>query len=465
MIRIGVLPLARPTFDVPYAQAMAARAFAALERSGYDIVGGRDLLFDAAATQGALAALAGQTLDLLLVLQVTFTDATMTVTIANEAKAPLAIWAFPEPRAGGRLRLNAFCGLNLALHALGRAGHPARWLYAAPDAPSLPDDLEALVMGAERDPVYPAGPAPDVFAAHKAKEALEKVAGRRIGLIGEHPAGFDTCRYDAAWLASTMNVAVAPIGLPDLFSTAQAVPAESVDATRNEIGRNLKGLDEVDRGQLDKSVALLHALERLKERGNVDAFAVRCWPEMFTEYGCAICGPMGMMTQAGTPCACEADVYGALTALLMQEVAGAPAWLVDIVDMDPASDTGVFWHCGSAPLEMADPADTPRAQIHSNRRMPLLQEFTLKPGRVTIARISQARNEVRLVLAGGEMERAPMSFTGTSGVVRFDRPVDEVTAAMLEMGLEHHVAIVYGEHRAPLRAVAERLGLPVTELT
>jgi L-fucose isomerase-like protein len=389
----------------------------------------------------------------------------MTVTIAKEARATLAIWAFPEPRAGGRLRLNAFCGLNLALHALGRAGHAARWLYAAPDAPSLADDLEALVMGTDRDPVYPAGPQPDVFATHKAKEVLDRIAGRRIGLIGEHPAGFDTCRYDVDWMQSALNVAVAPIGLPDLFATAQAVPAASIDTTRGEIGRTLQGLDEVDRSQLDKSVALLHALEQLKDGRNVDAFAVRCWPEMFTEYGCAICGPMGIMTQAGTPCACEADVYGALTALLMQEVAGAPAWLVDVVDMDEASDTGVLWHCGSAPMEMADPADTPRAQIHSNRRMPLLQEFTLKPGRVTIARLSQARNEVRLVLAAGEMIRAPMSFTGTSGVVRFDRQVGEVTTAMLDMGLEHHVAIVYGEHRAPLRAIAGRLGLPVTELT
>jgi hypothetical protein len=106
-LRIGVLALARPTFDVPYAQEMAARAFASLDAAGIATLGSRELLFDAAATEAALAGLAGERLDLLLVLQVTFTDATMTVRIAEAATAPLAIWAFPEPRAGGRLRLNA----------------------------------------------------------------------------------------------------------------------------------------------------------------------------------------------------------------------------------------------------------------------------------------------------------------------------------------------------------------------
>jgi hypothetical protein len=69
-----------------------------------------------------------------------------------------------------------------------------------------------------------------------------------------------------------------------------------------------------------------------------------------------------------------------------------------------------------------------------------------------------------MILAGGEMLRAPMSFTGTSGVVRFDRAADDVMEAMMEFGLEHHVAIVYGEHRGTLRALGEEMGLPVVEL-
>jgi L-fucose isomerase-like protein len=37
-------------------------------------------------------------------------------------------------------------------------------------------------------------------------------------------------------------------------------------------------------------------------------------------------------------------------------------------------------------------------------------EFPLKPGRVTMARLSEASGEYRLVVGGGEMIRAPLSF-------------------------------------------------------
>jgi len=58
-----------------------------------------------------------------------------------------------------------------------------------------------------------------------------------------------------------------------------------------------------------------------------------------------------------------------------------------------------------------------------------------------------------------------MAFTGTSGVVRFDAPAAAVTRRILDAGLEHHMALAYGDHRAALVAAAARLGLPVLDLT
>lgn len=465
--RIAVLPLARPTFDVPYAEEMAAAAFATLDRAGVATVGPRTLLFDAAATEAALAALEAERFDFLLLMQVTFTDASMTVSIAQRVDRPLGIWAFPEPRAGGRLRLNAFCGLNLAKHALGRAGREAAWLYAAPDAPEAASDILAMARGGQGLAAAPVDRAekPDDAARARADAALAALRGARVGLVGEHPAGFDTCRYEPDALERLAGVGVERIALGEVFAAAKQADAGRVASVRASVARDIAGLDGVDQEQLDRSLRVYTALDRFTAERHLKGMAVRCWPEMFTEYGCAACGPMGLMTGQGVPCACEADMYGTVTSLLLQEIAGEPAWLVDIVDMDSAGDTGVFWHCGSAPLSMADDETRPEAQIHSNRRMPLLAQFTLRPGRITVARISQAFNEPKLVLAGAQVLRAPMSFTGTSGVVRFDRAAGEVAALMMEQGLEHHVAMAYGEHRPALRAAAARMGLPVVELT
>jgi L-fucose isomerase-like protein len=62
------------------------------------------------------------------------------------------------------------------------------------------------------------------------------------------------------------------------------------------------------------------------------------------------------------------------------------------------------------------------------------------------------------------MLSAPRSFSGTSGVIRFDERAGDVLDRILEEGLEHHLSLAYGDFRPELRAVAERLALPVLEL-
>jgi L-fucose isomerase-like protein len=465
-MRIGVLPLARPTFDVPFAEAQADAAFTALDATGHELVGPRALLFDAAATRTALAALKAEQLDRVLVLQVTFTDASMTCVIAEELDAPLAIWAVPEPRAGGRLRLNAFCGLNLAAHALKLRGKDFGWLYAAPDGPGLDEALALLLAGGLQADAAGVEDRPDAtfIDPQVVAPVLKRLGEARIGVVGEHPVGFDTCAYDPARLDRLCGAEAEPIELPALFDRARAADPARIAAVRAETAGRLAGLDAVDQDQLDRSFRVFAGLSDLVAEKDLDAVAVRCWPEMFTEYGCAACGPMAMLNGACIPAACEADVYGAVSALMLQELAGAPALLVDLVDLDAASDTGVVWHCGLAPLAMADPATPPRATVHSNRRMPLLHEFALKPGRITAARFTQARGEVRLMIAGAEMLQAPMSFTGTSGVLRFDADAGTVASRIMGEGLEHHFAFAYGEFRPHLRSIAQALGIPVLEI-
>lgn len=459
---VGVLPLARPTFDVPYAEERAAAMFKALEQTGVRISGSRSLLFDAATARLAIEALRRERPDIVLVMQVTFTDAAMAVEIADAFDCPIALWSIPEPRAGGRLRLNSFCGMNLAGHALGLAGRPFGYLHAAPDDAATPDALTELTGGFRRSEAR-ATRSP-VRGNDAGQAAVGAVRGARIGRIGERPGGFHTCDYDPGKLAELAGITVDPIELGTLFGRASTATSAETAKERATAEAVASGLDTVDQEQLDRSLRLRTALGALKAEGRYDAFAIRCWPETFTEYGGAVCGPVAMMGEARTPCACEADVYGALTTLLLQQVAGAPAFLADLVDIDPGDDTGVVWHCGQAPASMADPDFRPRATIHSNRRMPLLFEFPLKPGRVTLFRISQARGRTAAVIGGGEMLARPMAFTGTSGVIRFDSGAADTLRAVMDGALEHHLALAYGDHRATLESAAAELGIPVFDL-
>jgi L-fucose isomerase-like protein len=462
MSRIAVMPLGRPTFDVEFASQHLSGMLACLEAAAHEITGPREILLDLAAARAELGHAISRKPDLILVLQLTFTDASVIAEIAASFSGPLAIWAIPEPRAGGRLRLNSFCGLNLASHSLGLAGREFGWLYASPFSQGINQAVAELVSGGRRPkPVSPKAsqPVPD----RRGIEIASRVRGARIGRIGEHPPGFDTCEYRAETLRALADVEVTEIPLGRLFDAANSAAPAALDGIRKELTAQVDGLDAVDQSQLRKSLALKLALDGFQETAGYDAYAIRCWPETFTEYGGAVCGPVAMMGEAKVPCACEADVYGALSQLLLQAAAGTPVFLADLVDVDAEDNTIVVWHCGQAPVSMCGNG-RPEAQIHSNRRMPLLMQFPLKPGRVTLVRISQARGRQFLAIATGEMLDRPMSFTGTSGVVRPDTPADRFATRLIASGLEHHMALAYGDHRSDLVSAASALGLPVLEL-
>jgi len=460
-LKLGILALGRPTFDVAYAEQKLAAMLDALRSTGHEVIGSSQLLLDEESTRAEIGFLRSANPDRVLILQVTFTDASMAVAAGNTFEQPLLIWAVPEPRLGGRLRLNAFCGLNLASHALGLNGREFSWLYADPEQ-DVATDLLALING-ERlvGKLTPDAP-PEPTAEGRA--IVEAIYGRRIAKIGEHPQGFDTCAYDPLVLKKLTGVEVDDINLNTLFETARTVPAETAATLRCEVDDMITGLDEVDQQALDRSLRLKAGLDKLRVDGQYDAFAIRCWPETFTEYGGAVCAPAALLGEERVPCACEADVFGALTQLVLKEASRQAVFLTDLVDMDNSDNTGVVWHCGQAPISMRDPDTMAEATIHTNRKQPLLLQFPLKPGPVTLLRVSQSHGSIHIILGKGEMLQRPMAFTGTSGVLRFSRPVNLVLHDIMASGIEHHMALAYGDHREALRGFAGAMNLPLLEL-
>ena len=137
--------------------------------------------------------------------------------------------------------------------------------------------------------------------------------------------------------------------------------------------------------------------------------------------------------------------------------------MADLVDA--ASDgTVAFWHCGQAAPDLAHPDEPIASTVHPNRRRPLLHEFRLRPGRITIARLGHTADGLRLAVGAGEIVDAPRPFAGTAAVVRPDTPAEELVATVLAEGLDHHYGLVHGDVRGVLVAFAERLGIPVVAL-
>lgn len=442
-LRVALVPLARVNYDMELAEQVTKTFRTHLVMRGFRVLGGSTLITDLTGMRATIEQLKKEQFDLLLVFQASFADSTMVVELAETLDEPIFLWSLPEEKTGGRLRLNSLCGVNLAAHALKIRRRPYQYLYAKPDSTK---GMQTLRSAVEAAAVY------------------RRLKSARIGLIGEHPAGMDTCHLDEPELQSRLGVDLYPIQLETVFERINQTEPAAAAAVKQQLAKKLAGLDEVDQGQLHRSLGAYQSMKDIAREQKLDGLAVRCWPEFFTQMECSACGAMSMLNNEQLPCGCEADINGVITQLILQWLSGEPAFGTDIVSADFEENHIIVWHCGQAPLAMADPSFQPRATIHSNRRLPLLMEFPLKPGPVTVARLSRASGELRLVIGRGTMLSAPPSFSGTSGVLRFERPAEAVLDTLLGEGLEHHVALTYGDHTQSLMSLAKLLQLPVLEL-
>jgi L-fucose isomerase-like protein len=444
-LRIAFIPLLRPTFDVEYATEMIEAVRAQLVDAGFELVVETDPIADQEGARSTAKDLTVVTYDLLLILQSTFADSTLVTTLAEATKAPIFLWALPEPWTGARLRLNSLCGINLAGHALTLRGIKYGYGYGSPDDKTVMDGIRSLAM---------------------VGGLLRKLRSTRFGIVGEHPEGMDSCHLDATTLAAKFGVTVESIPLAAVFTRSRMISEDQVGEIRRGLEKNLNNLGDLDSHAVDGTLKVYAALKAIAAEKSFAALAVRCWPEFFTELGCAACGAMSMLSdgfggQTPLPTSCEADINGTLTQFILQTLSGKPAFGSDIVGVDKAADQIALWHCGLAPLSMADPEEQPKGTIHSNRQLPLLMDFTLKPGQVTIARISRATGDLKLVVGEGEMLRAPKPFSGTAGTLRLRLSAQRFLDALIHQGLEHHVSITYGHYLHPLTVFAEWINLPV----
>jgi L-fucose isomerase-like protein len=455
--KLGFLAIARPTFDLPLAESTARDVLRALEDLNLSLVGDARLLLDPETAAQQAAAISREGVEAIVVIQATFADSSLVSAVADKSSVPLVLWAVPEEQVGGRLRLNSLCGINLAAYVLARRGKEYSWIYRSPNDPRLNEEIFEVLEA----PRHVASLQPNSAAPGASSVTL---AGKVIGVIGDRPDGFEPCEYDEAELFSLTGLKVDRVELIDWFEAGTGVSDSAVDEIQDHVATTLFGVGGLDAAAVRSSIRLAAGLEVLANDRGWSGVATRCWPECFTEFGGAACFGNSRMSSRGLPGSCEADVYGNVTALLLQSLSNLPPFVADLVGLDFSANTATFWHCGMAATELAAPGERLAATVHSNREKPLLNQFRLRPGEVTIARLSQSLNRIRMVVGVGKILDEPLPFSGTSGVARLESEAVDVFDTIMANGLEHHYGIAYGDHRNDVIAYAKGIGIDVVHL-
>lgn len=464
MPRVIVIPTARATFAVDAARERAAAARALIAALGGDVRGPVGLVVTEQDADAA-ASFLNPGADLVINVCATFSDASPALRLYPRVAKPLLLWAFREPGpVGDRLWLNSLCGATLFGHAIVGAGGSVRLLHGDPEEPRVRDVLRSALAGElpaavrSRDPGRPR-------AGHEiARRALRSLRGAVIGLVGEAPTGFTPSEYDPGLLEKMLGMTVGTVTTEEIFRRVHAVSAAERQAELAAACAAQPSLASVDRAQAELAAATTTAVRSWVDRESLAAIAVRCWPEFPVELGVCPCSSLSRVADMGTPAACERDVYGAATMLLLEALGSGPTYLVDIVDLESGANVIRAWHCGSAATGLAaDPANATQA-VHCNRKIGVAGDFPLKTGPVILARLAEDPGAgLRLLITSGQSLAGPNRFQGNTASIRLDADAEEFVHGLVTGGFPHHTVLAWTDVRPRLRAAADLLGIPVCE--
>jgi L-fucose isomerase-like protein len=442
--RLGLVCLARLTFEADLAAQWYVKAQAMVRGlDGVQLVAIEKLVIEQSDAEAAMAELKAANVDALVILSGTFALGGLAQRLAQSfAHIPLLLWAWPEPQEQtGKLRLNSLVGAHVNASNLYKLGYRPLTLYAALDDPRAAQTIAqfARAAGIRRD--------------------LQTL---RLAFIGGHAPGFEDLAVDKFALRRALGVEIIDVGLQTLVARARAIAVERVKAEKPGALRPFADTSEVDETKGNLFTALILAVRDLAAEGKFGAMTLKCWGDLVEGYGIAGCGVVSVLSDMGLYTGCEGDIMGTLSMLIARRLTGAHPFLTDFVSVDGATNTGMLWHGGCAPVSLAR-EDQPRHLFsHFAAGKGLTAGFALKPGRVTILRLGDDGRNLRMIATTAHALESDMEVRGTLTRVAFDGDGMAFLDEMLSNGWEHHAVMAYGEIVPELELLARVLRIPLT---
>ena len=463
-----LIALARPTFQVDAAQKFFDEARALIESLGVTVNGPNNLVMTPEDTQAAKDSMKSDE-SLYILLNASFSDASPAVSLLSGVSGNVLLWSVREfGNVGDRLLLNSMCGSNLASHALRTAGKSSVHIHGNPDEMHIKESLRSAISGAMPTIGQPPLVKGALADSTKVDEALASLKGKKVGAIGDAPAGFTPCNYDAEKLREYFGLEVVNRSIPEIFADIAAVSLDEESAEYKSACDAQPSLTSVPEKEARVNASTRVALRDWISANGLSAIAMRCWPDFAVDLGACPCGAMGRTATSGTPAACERDVYGAVTMLLLEAFGSGTNYLVDTVDLDEKEGIIRIWHCGSASTELAVDPKNATQYIHCNRKLGVAGNFPLKTGPVVLVRLDSDidpanKSNLRLVMTSGESLSAPNRFQGNTATVRTNAPARQLVNGLIQNGFPHHTVVSWRDIRPEVRRMAERLAIPLTE--
>lgn len=312
------------------------------------------------------------------------------------------------------------------------------------------------------------------------------LASLKIITFGPRPQDFLACNAPIARLYD-LGVEIEENSELDLFAAFNAHAGdERIDGVVKEMEAELGSGNKMP-GILPKlaqfEITLLDWAESHKGSREYVAFANKCWPAFQTQFGFVPCYVNSRLTAKGIPCACEVDIYGALSEFIGQCVSDDVVTLLDINNTVPAdiynseikgkfdyslTDTFMGFHCGNTAAEKLSSKEM-KYQLIMHRGLepdkePDITRGTLEgdiaPSEITFFRLqSNADAELKAYVAEGEVLPVATRSFGGIGVFAIKEMGRFYRHVLIEGRFPHHGAVTFAHNGKALFNVFRYLGV------
>ena len=436
-LRIGFVTCVHPIYDLPPVARQRQDAIEELRRIGCEVVAADTPRTVPDAVEVA-ARLRASAIDVVLLFFCTWVAEEITLTLAAELRdVPMLIWALP---------------------------------YLEKDIP-MPSPISGLVASGSnirrsgKRFVYLIGHVTPEQARQVARAArVGKVAGglrrARFGMVGSPSPGMLDVAADEADLEKVLGATAIHIGLDALLEAAQAASAGEATAAAQRLISQTGGTRDIGEQPLADNLRLYLGIGELVRRNQLDAYSVRCWPELRDLHRITPCAAHALMSQDGIPNTCEVDLPALITTYILNRLAGTPAFSFDITAYLAEEGAIQFAHCGAAEPSLAGDPKRALVRVHMRTGTGATVEFPFREGTATLAKLLRPRDgKLRLFVSRGQVIQSGDSVRGSVATVRPEPTAAAFLDKMMREAVEHHVALVYGDWTSELAHFCEFTGV------
>ena len=440
-VALDFLGRKRPGFDQEWGQAMTEKVRACTSKMDFEFFEPPEKVTDDVSLREGLAACNAAGADVLLTLQTTMADARMAPTLSRLWPHPVLLWATPEKQEGDMISSCSLVGVHAWGSVLQQHGSPFEIVYGDPEAGDTVKQLQQAVRLA--------------YTARKLQAA-------RVGIIGGTAPGYFAMSADPFDVMRGLGAQAQYYSLMQFadvvneFSGAEV--AEDV-AKVKALGIPMKDVEE---DVLPMASRLYLAMRHFLKDEEIDALAVRCWPEMPNTFGQWPYFSMVRLAGEGEAVACEGDADGALSLLVGECLGLGAGYLSDWLEHD--AETVTLGHGGVAPMSLTPPAGEqggPQIARHFNNKKPAVMESTLKEGMdITMMRAWRRGGQYFLTAGEAQTIKPKRHLMGSNGLARLtDHVPAEWFDSLCHAGMPHHVIVFRGHEADLFRKLARTMGI------